>query len=107
MQEFLRQEAFRWASERGENLPEHEEYNGQKNRPVLMWGSIRLSKSRIPTGQEGKVIKQSYMEGPTSLLKFQVIKLYESHILVSKNRCILQFACTILHYFCVYCIFKR
>jgi len=32
----LKDEALRWLTERGANLPEGQQYNGQRNRPVLV-----------------------------------------------------------------------
>ena len=49
----LKDEALRWLTKRGANLPEGQEHNGQTNRPVLVWNDGSTITMKTATEQHG------------------------------------------------------
>ena len=66
----LKDEALRWLTERGANLPEGQVYNGQRNRPVLVWN-------------DGSTIT---MQTAIEQYGFQSVVVYESTNLLDATR---------------------
>ena len=66
----LYDEALRWLTERGANLPEGQQYNGQSNRPVLLWNDGSTITMKTAIEQHG----------------FQSVVVYESTYLFDATR---------------------